>query len=88
MEQGTDEGGDDGYEWRKYGQKYVKHGKGLRFYHRCVVKGCTASKKVLNLILTVSKLLIVLLDHLGLDNDGFFPLKAYLYRLSEIGTDI
>nr|XP_015616919.1 disease resistance protein RGA5-like isoform X2 [Oryza sativa Japonica Group] len=37
---------DDGYSWRKYGQKNVLGFSYLRGYYRCATKGCQASKQV------------------------------------------
>lgn len=37
---------DDGYNWRKYGQKQVKSSDRFRSYHRCTNADCFAKKKV------------------------------------------
>lgn len=40
---------EDGFLWRKYGQKEIKNSKHPRFYYRCSYKddhGCTATKQV------------------------------------------
>ncbi|KAL0404751.1 UNVERIFIED_CONTAM: putative WRKY transcription factor 30 [Sesamum radiatum] len=40
---------DDGYSWRKYGQKIVLNAKYPRAYYRCLYRnsqGCTATKQV------------------------------------------
>ncbi|XP_023729983.1 probable WRKY transcription factor 75 [Lactuca sativa] len=37
---------DDGYKWRKYGQKVVKNNKFARNYYKCNYKGCNVKKQV------------------------------------------
>ncbi|TVU20675.1 hypothetical protein EJB05_36894, partial [Eragrostis curvula] len=37
---------EDGYEWNKYGQKFIKNIQKIRSYFRCRHKMCSAKKKV------------------------------------------
>lgn len=37
---------DDGFKWKKYGQKYIKHRIHPRFYFRCRTSGCPVKKQV------------------------------------------
>ncbi|XP_057970810.1 probable WRKY transcription factor 49 [Malania oleifera] len=37
---------DDGYKWRKYGQKYIKNSRNPRSYYRCTNRRCSAKKQV------------------------------------------
>ncbi|ONK58144.1 uncharacterized protein A4U43_C09F8670 [Asparagus officinalis] len=37
---------DDGYNWRKYGQKHVKGSKYPRSYYRCTYSDCQVKKKI------------------------------------------
>nr|QIJ55481.1 putative WRKY transcription factor 75 [Cajanus platycarpus] len=37
---------DDGYRWRKYGEKSVKNNKFPRSYYRCSYRGCTVKKQI------------------------------------------
>ncbi|KAJ8760039.1 hypothetical protein K2173_010895 [Erythroxylum novogranatense] len=37
---------EDGYEWRKYGQKYIQNIRKWRSYFRCQKQNCMAKKRV------------------------------------------
>uniref|UniRef100_A0A804JR08 WRKY domain-containing protein n=1 Tax=Musa acuminata subsp. malaccensis TaxID=214687 RepID=A0A804JR08_MUSAM len=37
---------EDGYEWNKYGQKYIKNIRKIRSYYRCRRKECNARKRL------------------------------------------
>ncbi|CAL0306745.1 unnamed protein product [Lupinus luteus] len=37
---------DDGYKWRKYGEKRVKNNKFSRSYYRCSYQGCNVKKQI------------------------------------------
>ncbi|MED6121640.1 putative WRKY transcription factor 75 [Stylosanthes scabra] len=37
---------DDGYRWRKYGEKAVKNNKFPRSYYRCSYRGCNVKKQI------------------------------------------
>lgn len=41
-----DKGLEDGYNWRKYGQKLVKGNKFVRSYYKCTYPSCQAKKQV------------------------------------------
>ncbi|KAJ6702744.1 WRKY TRANSCRIPTION FACTOR PROTEIN 1-RELATED [Salix viminalis] len=51
-EQDTGRGGqrlvlpEDGYEWKKYGQKFIKNIGKIRSYFKCQKKNCVAKKSV------------------------------------------
>ncbi|KAL8129050.1 hypothetical protein V2J09_018205 [Rumex salicifolius] len=42
----TQRSSDDGYNWRKYGQKQVKASENPRSYYKCTFPGCPTKKKV------------------------------------------
>ncbi|KAI5383813.1 probable WRKY transcription factor 75 [Lathyrus oleraceus] len=37
---------DDGFRWRKYGEKLVKNGKFPRSYYKCSYRGCNVRKQI------------------------------------------
>ncbi|KAG6491660.1 hypothetical protein ZIOFF_046596 [Zingiber officinale] len=37
---------DDGYKWRKYGQKVVKNTQHPRSYYRCTQENCRVKKRI------------------------------------------
>ncbi|KAI4304857.1 hypothetical protein MLD38_040318 [Melastoma candidum] len=37
---------EDGFEWKKYGQKFIKNISKLRAYYKCARAGCSVKKKV------------------------------------------
>ncbi|XP_061373764.1 probable WRKY transcription factor 75 [Gastrolobium bilobum] len=37
---------DDGYRWRKYGEKAMKNNKFRRSYYRCSYRGCNVKKQI------------------------------------------
>ncbi|KAL0400333.1 UNVERIFIED_CONTAM: WRKY transcription factor 1 [Sesamum radiatum] len=41
-----DKGSDDGYNWRKYGQKLIKGNEFIRSYYKCTYPNCQAKKQV------------------------------------------
>lgn len=42
----TENKSDDGYKWRKYGQKQVKGSENPRSYYKCTYPNCPTKKKV------------------------------------------
>ncbi|KAL0354348.1 UNVERIFIED_CONTAM: WRKY transcription factor SUSIBA2 [Sesamum angustifolium] len=41
-----EKGSDDGYNWRKYGQKLIKGNEFIRSYYKCTYPNCQAKKQV------------------------------------------
>jgi len=41
---------DDGYVWKKYGQKNIKGTTSMRFYYHCSEKGCPAKKQAQQMV--------------------------------------
>ncbi|GFP83280.1 WRKY transcription factor 1 [Phtheirospermum japonicum] len=46
VQDSLEKGLDDGYNWRKYGQKLVKGNKFIRSYYKCTFLNCQAKKQV------------------------------------------
>ncbi|XP_062182996.1 probable WRKY transcription factor 75 [Phragmites australis] len=83
---------DDGYRWRKYGQKAVKNNKFPRSYYRCTHQGCSVKKQVQRLSrdegVVVTTYEGTHTHHIEKSNDNFEHILTQMQIYSGLGSTI
>ncbi|GLJ29781.1 hypothetical protein SUGI_0588080 [Cryptomeria japonica] len=70
---------DDGYRWKKYGQKQIKNSHYQRHYFKCEVKGCVVKKKIQR---CDDDSQFVLTTYEGIHNHPSHDIQSFLLRNS------